>query len=215
MTNAWPWRAKSKATVFPACNSWLNFCVRGEFKIKILIVRHRNTTYLIWIFKKIKLEPAIIWNLVTSKQWITSKKYSISMGRQLSPSDTGTVLTVVNWSQHWCPMCVHYRGPLEHYQFSCALKLARKYEIEHWTINGSADSFQINHLTSMSWHMSPRYGHVILVSVYPVLTAVSWPFSECLIYKMWTCQDTPETPPPSLLVVSPTPPLQSMSYSLS
>ena len=38
------------------------------------------------------------------------------------------------------------------YQFSCAPKLARKYEIELWsqsskTINWSADSFQINHVT--------------------------------------------------------------------
>ena len=75
-----------------------------------------------------------------------------------------------------------------HYQFSCALKLARKYEIEHWsrsskTINWSADRFQINHVTSMSWHMSPRYGHVILVSGYPVLTAVNWlspgPYCKC------------------------------------
>ena len=88
-----------------------------------------------------------------------------------------------------------------HYQFSSALKLAKKYEIEHWsrsskTINWSADSFQINHVTSMSWHTSPRYGHVILVSGYPILTAVNWPFCECQIYKMFTCQDTPETPPP-------------------
>ena len=30
-------------------------------------------------------------------------------------------------------------------------------------INWSADSFQLNHVTSMSWHMSPRYGHVMLV----------------------------------------------------
>jgi len=85
------------------------------------------------------------------------------------------VLTAVNWSQHWCPICLHY-------EFSCAPKLARKYEIEHWsskTINWSADSFQINHVTSMSWQMSPRYGHVILVSGYPVLTAVNWPFCEC------------------------------------
>ena len=57
------------------------------------------------------------------------------------------VLTAVNWSQHWCPICVHY-------QFSCALKLARKYEIEHWSrsskaINWSADSFQKN--TSRRW----------------------------------------------------------------
>ena len=102
------------------------------------------------------------------------------------------VLTAVNWSQHWRLICVHY-------QFSCALKLARKYEIEHWsrsskTINWSADSFQINHVTWMSWHMSPRYVHVILVSGYPVLTAVNWPFCECPIYRMWTCQDTLETP---------------------
>ena len=35
------------------------------------------------------------------------------------------VLTAVNWSQHWCTICVQY-------QFSCATKLARKCEIEHW-----------------------------------------------------------------------------------
>ena len=103
------------------------------------------------------------------------------------------VLTAVNWSQHWCPICVHY-------QFSCAPKLAKKYEIDcsrsSKTINWSADSFQINHVTSMSWHMSPRYGHGILVSGYPVLTAVNWPYYECPIQKMSTCQDTPEIPLP-------------------
>ena len=144
-------------------------------------------------FKKIKPQPAIIWKLVTCQR-ITSKKYLTSMGRHLSPRygqvilvSGYPVLTAVNWSQHWCPIC--------------ALKQARKYEIEHWsrsskTINWSADSFQINHVTSMSWHMSQRYGHVILVSGYPVLTAVNWPYCECPIYKMWTCQDTPETPLP-------------------
>ena len=127
------------------------------------------------------------------------KKYLTSMDRHLSPRygqvilvSGYPVLTAVNWSQHWCPICVHY-------QFSCALKLARKYEIEHWsrsskTINWSADSFQINHVTSMSWHMSPRCGHGILVSGYPVLTAVSWPYCEYPVQKMWICQDTPETP---------------------
>ena len=69
-------------------------------------------------------------------------------------------------------MCVHC-------QFSCAPKLARKYEIEHWsqsnkTINWSSDSFQINHFTLMSW-----FGHVILVSGYPFLTAVNWPYCKC------------------------------------
>ena len=57
------------------------------------------------------------------------------------------VLTAVNWSQHWCPICLHY-------QFSCAPKLARKYGIEQWsrsskTINWSASSFQI--ITSPRW----------------------------------------------------------------
>ena len=95
------------------------------------------------------------------------------MGRHLSPRygqvilvSGYPVLTAVNWSQHWCPICVSV--------FLCSdPKLARKYEIEHWsrsskTINWSADSFQINYVTSMSWHMSPRYGHGILVSGYPV-----------------------------------------------
>ena len=66
------------------------------------------------------------------------------------------------------------------------------------TINNDARALQ-NHkikikITSMSWHMSSRYGPGILVSGYPVLTAVNWPYSQCPILKMWTCQDTPETP---------------------
>ena len=86
------------------------------------------------------------------------------MGRHLSPRYSQVmlvsgylVLTAVNWSQHWCPICVSV--------LLCSNpKLARKYEIEHWsrsskTINWSADSFQINHVTSISWHMSPRHGH--------------------------------------------------------
>ena len=35
------------------------------------------------------------------------------------------VLTTVNWSQHWCTICVQY-------QSSCATKLARKCEIKQW-----------------------------------------------------------------------------------
>ena len=72
MTNAWTWWEKSKATVFPASSSWLNFRVRGQFEIKILIVRHINTTYFIWIKKKIKLELAIIWKPVPCQR-LTSK----------------------------------------------------------------------------------------------------------------------------------------------
>ena len=137
------------------------------------------------------------------------------MGRHLSPRygqvilvSGYPVLTAVNWSQHWCPICVSV--------FLCSdPKLAKKYEIEHCsrsskTINWSADSFQINHVTSMNWHMSPRYGHVILVSGYPVLTAVK-PYCECSVTikevdlprHVW---DTPSV----LLTVSPTPPVQSV-----
>ena len=137
------------------------------------------------------------------------------MGRHLSLRYTQVilvsrypVLTAVNWLQHWCPICVHY-------QFSCALKLARKYEIEHFswsikTINWSADSFQINHVTSMSWHISPQYGHVILVSGHPVLTAVNWPFCECPICKNVDLPRHDWDTPPYLLIVSPTPHLQSV-----
>ena len=72
------------------------------------------------------------------------------MGRHLSPPYSQVrlvsgylVLTAVNWSQHWCPICVSV--------FLCSdPKLARKYETEHWSrsskiINWSADSFQIRH----------------------------------------------------------------------
>ena len=54
------------------------------------------------------------------------------MGRHLSPRygqvilvSGYPVLTAVNWSQHWCAICVQY-------QSSCAPKLARKCGIEHW-----------------------------------------------------------------------------------
>ena len=99
------------------------------------------------------------------------------------------------------------------YQFSCAPKQARKYEIEPWspsskTINWSADNFRINYVTSISWHMNPQYGHVILVSGYPFLTAVNLPHCEGPIYL-----DLPRyawDTPPFLLIVSPTPPVQSV-----
>ena len=93
-------------------------------------MRPKNKTYFIWMKKKIKLEPAIIWKLVTCQR-ITSKKYLTSMGHRLSPRygqvilvSGYPVLTAVNWSQHWCAIC-------EQYQSSSASKLATKYE---WTL---------------------------------------------------------------------------------
>ena len=75
-----------------------------------------NTTYLIWIIEKNKLEPAIIWKLVTC-QGITSEKYWTSMGRHLSrdtvrwywSADHYLVLTAVNWSMYpWQITCNHF-----------------------------------------------------------------------------------------------------------
>ena len=81
--------------------------------------------------KKKKVEPPIIWKLVTCQQ-ITSKIYSTSMVRHVSTRyghvilvSAYPVLTAVNWSQHWCAICVQYES-------SCAPKLARKCEIENW-----------------------------------------------------------------------------------
>ena len=102
-------KKRSSPPVF--LKNWLNFRVRGQFEIKILIVRGLsdiNTTYFIWSLNKNILEPAIIWKLVTCQR-ITSKRYSTSMGRHLSPRygqvilvSGYPVLTAVNWSQHWC-----------------------------------------------------------------------------------------------------------------
>ena len=185
MTNAWPWWEKSKPNVFSACYSWLTFrVVRGQFAIKILIVQHINTTYFIWILKKIELEPAITRKLATCQR-ITSKntwpRWVDNWARVKVKWywSAGSLFWQLSIDQNIDVQCVHYH-------FCCAPKLAKKYEIEHCsrsskTINWSADSFQINPVTSMSWHMSPRYGHGILVSGYPVLTAVNWPYCECPI----------------------------------
>ena len=62
-----PTRDHSKKRSSPPVflKNWLNFRVRGQFEIKILIVRGHsdiNTTYFIWIIGKNELEPTIIWN---------------------------------------------------------------------------------------------------------------------------------------------------------
>ena len=82
--------------------------------------------------KKIILEPAIAWKLVTCQRITLTNTDMTLMGQHLSPRYGQVILvtgypvsTAVNWSQRWCPKCVHY-------QFSCAPRLARKYEIEHW-----------------------------------------------------------------------------------
>ena len=105
-------KVKSNWHVFPACKNWLNFSFRGQFEIKILMVRHVKNKHISYELKKIKLEPAIIWKLVTCQR-ITSKRYSTSIGRHLSPRYGQVILvsgypflTAVNWSQHWCAIYV-------------------------------------------------------------------------------------------------------------
>ena len=73
------------------------------------------------------LEPAIIWKLVTCQR-ITSTKYLTMMGQNLSLRCGQVILVGFDSCQlitTLIPKCVHY-------QFSCAPKLARKYENEHW-----------------------------------------------------------------------------------
>ena len=66
---AWPWWEKSKATVFSACNSWLNFRVRGQFEIKIIMMRHitKHNLFHIVSYEFFK------------KNWITSKNNTRSL----------------------------------------------------------------------------------------------------------------------------------------
>ena len=110
------------------------------------------TTYFTWILKK------WTWACDHLKTSYFSagnfKTYLTSLGRHLSPRygqlilvSRYPILTAINWSQHWCPICVHY-------QFPCALELARKYEIEHWSrsskaINWSADIHEYGALCSV------------------------------------------------------------------
>ena len=131
VTNAWPWWEKSKTNAFPAYKRRLNSRVRGQFEIKILIVRFMNTSYFKSIFKKIELEPAIIRKVVTCQQTI-SKEHSHSVGRYLSPrylsGDTGLRIhcfdscqLITTWTVTWVHN-IRLQAP----------KLARKSEIKHW-----------------------------------------------------------------------------------
>ena len=86
-----------------------------------------KTRHISYKYFKHKLEPAIIWKVVTCQR-ITSKKYSTSMGPHLSPRCRQVilvsgypVLTAVNWSLLDHSIDVQS-------VFSWAPKLARKCE---------------------------------------------------------------------------------------
>ena len=119
---AWP-----KVTVLSAYNSWLNFRVRGQFAIKIIMMRHimKQNLFHIVSYEFFK------------KNWITSKNDTRSLWtrdtvRWYCPLDT-PVLTAVNWSQHWCAIWVHIEfAGLPNY-----ILIARKCEIKHWYACGA------------------------------------------------------------------------------
>ena len=114
--NFWPIRTKQldverdkRVTIvrkvksnFPACKSWLNSHVRGQFEIKSLIVRLINTTSYFLCVKKIELEPTIIWKVITCQR-ITSKtrtQWADSWAHDTVRwwwSTDAVVLTAVNW----------------------------------------------------------------------------------------------------------------------
>ena len=117
-----------KSNCLPACYSWLNFCVQGQFEIKILPVQLINTTYFLciktnwtWACDHFKTS-----NLSAD---MTSRKYLTLMGRYLSLwlgqvilFSIYPVLTAASWSQYGWTIS----------DCTWAPKLARKCEIKHW-----------------------------------------------------------------------------------
>ena len=105
------------------------------------------------------------------------------MGRHLSPRYDQVilvsgyrVLTAVNWSQHWCAICVQY-------QFSCAPKLARKCEIEHWCSCG--EDGRAGGWCTITW--LPNFlGWIDLLSYGALLAYASRAWSSAIIkYCKW------------------------------
>ena len=120
---------KSKATVFPACNSCLNFLIRGQLEFKIVILPQINTTYFIWIKKKKTWACDHLKTNNLSAESLTGRHPSPQYGQVILVSEY-PVLTAVNWSQYFCAIFVQY-------QFFFSPKLARKCGIEHWFPCGS------------------------------------------------------------------------------
>ena len=95
------------------------------------------------------------------------------MGRHLSPRygqviliNGYPVLTTVNWSQHSCTICVQY-------QSSCATKLARKCEIEHWFSCGA---------DGRAGGLRAVYGHVI--TKFSRMGRFTYPWSSAIILRL-------------------------------
>ena len=127
MTNAWLWWEKWKAS--SVLEFLLNFRVRGQFEIKMLIalgLSDINTTYFIWI----KKEPAIIWKLVTCQR-ITSEKIHDLDGSTPEPAigsgDTGQQIPCFDSCQLLTTLMCNQWAP----------KVVRKCESKHWYACGA------------------------------------------------------------------------------
>ena len=115
--------------------NWLNFCVWGQFEIKIVILLDDtdiNTTYLIWILKKSKRKPAIIWKRVNCQR-ITSKNTRPWW------VDTWARDTV---SSYWSADTLFWQLSIDdnidvQSAFSWAPNAARKCESKHWYTCGA------------------------------------------------------------------------------
>ena len=112
---AWPARDRGKKRSSPPVflKNWLNFCVRGQFEIEILIVWGHsdiNTTCFILIIKKnFSLRSFETGNMSEKKKLLDLD------GRHLSPRygqvilvSGYPVLIAVNWSQHWCAIAISF-----------------------------------------------------------------------------------------------------------
>ena len=131
------------------------------------------------------------------------------MGRHLSPRYGQVILvsgfpvfTAINWSKHWCPICVRY-------QFSCAPKLAK--------------SMRLNIVRDLVKQLTgQRTASKYLDELTLEPTIWSWDtgqwlscFGSCQLTILWMSYikdvDLPRhawDTPPFLLIVSPAPPVQ-------
>ena len=140
----------------PACMLMLNICVWSQFEIKIVIVRGDtdiNTTYLIWILKKSKREPSIIWKRINCQR-ITSKILDLD-GSTPEPAirsgDTGQRIPCFDSCQLMTALMCNQAS-------SWAPKVARKCKSKHWYACG-ADGRSVTWLPNfLGWIDYLSYG---------------------------------------------------------
>ena len=155
-------------------------------------------------FKKIKLEPAIIWKVVTCQR-ITSKS---TWPRWVH----AWALDNVKW--YWSVDTLFWQLSIDHNIVSiCALRLARNYEIEHWSRSSKTNGQRP--LPYKSRHLDELTHEPAIWSC----DTGQWLscFDSCQLTMLWMSNIQDVNLPrhawdttPFLLMVSPTPTLQSV-----